>query len=58
MFFMVIPLKNSKLKTLYPCRIPGILDRGGTDIKWNSPMKLSEIENSISVYMFDLHTQP
>ena len=32
-----LPLKNSKFKTLYPWRIPGILDRGGTDIKWNSP---------------------
>jgi hypothetical protein len=42
------PLQNSKLthftheefqaQNTLPWRIPGILDRGGTDIKWNNPM--------------------
>ena len=38
--FWALPLKNSTTFIPYPWRIPLFLNRGGADIKWNSPMTI------------------
>ena len=46
-------LKNSTSTLLVPWRIPEILDRGSTDIKWNSPFV--DPQSASNVELSDVH---
>ena len=39
-YFFTLPLKKSSIFITYPWRIPWFLNRGGADIKCNSPLRI------------------